>query len=210
MLDIITKKSTVFIIMNGRTFRYILTDDNGSLILRFLPIQEPIYRSKEFFEIQNYVTSNLHKRTTLKDITAAFYTNKRSVEKLFRENVGMTFHEYITELRLGTAIAMLFTPQKSITEIAAETGFSSSQNFCKFFSKHLSLSPSKFRTVLQARIFETLKGKTLNNLTDYVSGHGIHLFIQAEESAKKLLKSSVYVTPPPPKIRGIEILKGTE
>lgn len=196
MIDIITDNNSVFVTVNGKILRYTFCDDNGILIIRFLPPQKPICFSSDFSDILSFLTKDLSEKITLQNICSEFYTNKRAIEKLFRENTGMTYHEYMTELRLGTAIAFLFSPKNSVADIAQATGFSSSQNFSKFFSKNLKLSPSEFRASLQEKVFEILNENRLAITDNSGTTDSIYMYIQSSESGKKPLISSISVTPP--------------
>lgn len=198
MLDVISKKNSFFAIVNDRIFRYSLFGDNETLNIRFVSQQKTLCLSEEFNNILSSVSNNLSERKTLKTLCSEFYTNKRTIEKLFRENVGMTFHEHMTELRLGTAIALLFSPKNSVADIAQATGFSSSQNFSKFFSKNLKFSPTEFRASLQEKVFEMLNESRLVMSDNAGISDSIYLCIQSSEDEEKPLKSSFSVTPPPP------------
>ena len=187
MLDVISKKNSFFVIVNDRIFRYSLFGDNETLNIRFVSQQKTLCLSEEFNNILSSVSNNLSERKTLKTLCSEFYTNKRTIEKLFRENVGMTFHEHMTELRLGTAIALLFSPKNSVADIAQATGFSSSQNFSKFFSKNLKL---------QEKVFEMLNESRLVMSDNAGISDSIYLCIQSSEDEEKPLKSSFSVTPP--------------
>ena len=95
MLDVISKKNSFFVIVNDRIFGYSLFGDNETLNIRFVSQQKTLCLSEEFNNILSSVSNNLSERKTLKTLCSEFYTNKRTIEKLFRENVGMTFHEHI-------------------------------------------------------------------------------------------------------------------
>ena len=116
----------------------------------------------------------------------------------------MTFHEHMTELRLGTAIALLLSPKNSVADIAQATGFSSSQNFSKFFSKNLKFSPTEFRASLQEKVFEMLNESRLVLSDNAGISDSIYLCIQSSEDEEKPLKSSFSVTLPPRKIHVLE------
>lgn len=57
------------------------------------------------------------------------------------------FQLYICTLRLGKAKELLWFSSKSVTEIAMDTGFGSSQYFCRVFQKHEHMSPMEYRNL---------------------------------------------------------------
>jgi AraC-like DNA-binding protein len=66
--------------------------------------------------------------------------------QVFREATGTTPKDYILRRKIERAVAR-FTeePQATVTEVAHELGFSSSQYFATVFRKYQGVSPSHFR-----------------------------------------------------------------
>mgnify|MGYP001943253646 FL=1 len=65
--------------------------------------------------------------------------------RLFKEVTGQTLIEYVNDIRLSKAKAMLQDPNLSITEIALSTGFSDINYFSRLFKKTYQISPSGMR-----------------------------------------------------------------
>lgn len=92
--------------------------------------------------IQNHYAENLN-LTKLAEI-ACF--SKFHFHRLFHEMVGETLNDFIQRVRLEKSAHKLSTElNKSITEIALETGFATSQHFAKVFKDFHGISPSSFR-----------------------------------------------------------------
>lgn len=70
---------------------------------------------------------------------------------LFRRQTGQTFHQFLMETRIEGAKKFLELDQRSLTDIALDLGFSSSQHFSSAFSKKTGISPLRWRQRLQAR-----------------------------------------------------------
>ena len=64
---------------------------------------------------------------------------------MFKNAMGKSFKQYITFLRLQEAEKLLLSSDKSITDIAVATGFSTSSYFTSTFKKHKGLTPKAFR-----------------------------------------------------------------
>ncbi len=64
---------------------------------------------------------------------------------LFRRIVGESYSDYLTSLRISEAEKMLLSTEKSITDIAAETGFSTTSYFISKFRMAKGVTPAKFR-----------------------------------------------------------------
>ncbi|MBQ7097591.1 MAG: helix-turn-helix domain-containing protein [Clostridia bacterium] len=64
---------------------------------------------------------------------------------LFKKAMGKSFVEYITFLRLREAEKLLLSSDKSITDIAWRSGFSTSSYFISKFKKYKGMTPRQFR-----------------------------------------------------------------
>jgi AraC-like DNA-binding protein len=67
--------------------------------------------------------------------------------KLFRENTGVTPALYANTMRIERALDRLMGSQNSITDIGYELGFSSQSHFTHFFSAHVGIAPTQYRTI---------------------------------------------------------------
>ncbi len=65
--------------------------------------------------------------------------------KLFKEETGENFIDYITMARMQKAKEMLHDLSRSIKEISAETGYADPNYFSKLFKKIVGLTPTEFR-----------------------------------------------------------------
>ena len=73
------------------------------------------------------------------------YSRSRFFE-LFKSNTGMTPNDYLQRLRLESARSLLAETSRSVTDIAFEVGFNSSQYFSTVFLQYTGLTPSGFRS----------------------------------------------------------------
>lgn len=65
----------------------------------------------------------------------------------FRKQVGLPPSEYILQKKINYAKKILMSTQLSITQIAFELSFSSSQYFSTVFKRFTSMSPSEYRNM---------------------------------------------------------------
>lgn len=92
--------------------------------------------------IHNHYADELN-LTRLADV-ACF--SKFHFHRLFRTMVGETLNDFVQRIRLEKSIQKLIKePSQSITEIALDCGFSSSQNFATLFKASYGLPPSTVR-----------------------------------------------------------------
>lgn len=103
-----------------------------------------IYRKMRI--ARDYMDSNLHEKIRLSDLAEAVCMGEFHLLREFRKFYGRTPYQMLVTLRLERAKTLLGIPGKSISEIAAETGFEYLSSFSEAFTKHYSVSPSGFRT----------------------------------------------------------------
>lgn len=90
-------------------------------------------------------TMNHYQTVTEKEVASLCGLSYHYFSHLFRRNVGKSFCDYLTALRVSEAEKMLLSTEKSITDIAAETGFSTTSYFISRFRLEKGITPAKFR-----------------------------------------------------------------
>lgn len=74
-----------------------------------------------------------------------FRISNYTLSRLFKNQVGVGFAEYLTAKRLGYAKELLLTSSYSVKEVAAMAGFASENYFSRTFKLYEGVSPSSFR-----------------------------------------------------------------
>ena len=83
--------------------------------------------------------------------------------RIFRAIIGETLNQFINRVRLQKAASQLVSdPKKSITEIAFDTGFSSSATFARSFKKYFGMSASHYRIKGKSPDSKNCKPKSKN------------------------------------------------
>ena len=94
---------------------------------------------------KKYIYDNLSEKFGIKEICQEVGCSKSTLITSFKREFGTTVNAYITEARLSWALKMLEGGEKSIGEIAIETGFSDQSYFSKVFSARYGVPPSEYR-----------------------------------------------------------------
>ena len=63
----------------------------------------------------------------------------------FKEQMGITPHAYITNLKIDTAKILLKNPENSVTDVAMQLNFSSGNHFSAVFKRYTGRTPSQYR-----------------------------------------------------------------
>lgn len=82
---------------------------------------------------------------SLSDLAPRMRCSTRHLSRLFRREMGMSFREKQTELRLNKACELLATSNAKVVDVAVTSGFQSNSLFSLMFKKHFGISPGKWR-----------------------------------------------------------------
>ena len=101
---------------------------------------------RRVFDTMNYISDHADKNLSLEEIAQVVHFSKFHFHRIFKAFTDETIADFTRRIRLEKAANLLyFNPQQSITSIAFEYGFSSSQNFAKQFNRYFGVSPTYFR-----------------------------------------------------------------
>jgi AraC family transcriptional regulator len=92
-----------------------------------------------------YLEQNFNSTLNLDKVASEALLSPYHFHRVFKAVTGETLNEYLRRLRLQQAANDLFYKKPTVTEIALNFGFASSQSFAKAFRKHFGLSPSEVR-----------------------------------------------------------------
>ncbi len=91
------------------------------------------------------ISENTGKRLTVQQIADATGYDRSHLHRLFKAEIGIGIHEYISAVRMNAAKGMLKDGTHSIADIASLLGFSSQSHFCRAFSEAVGVTPKEFR-----------------------------------------------------------------
>ncbi len=80
-----------------------------------------------------YVNQNYASPITLKEVSQTLHLTPNYISKLFVNNTGMGFKEYLTGVRIKNARDMLENTNKQISAVANDCGFTDSNYFSSAF-----------------------------------------------------------------------------
>ena len=83
---------------------------------------------------------------SLDTVAAAVYASPAYLSSLFRQNIGMSFVDYIHDRRIEAAKKLLAAPELTLDEIAERLGYSNVKYFSRVFKKAAGLPPSQYRS----------------------------------------------------------------
>ena len=83
---------------------------------------------------------------TLKELSVLYHKNEKYIGRLFKKEMGITFHQYCLALRLQKAEEFLLNTSYRVIDIALECGFNNISYFNRAFKAQYGLSPSEYVT----------------------------------------------------------------
>ena len=114
--------------------------------LQMVPLQLPNPTDPRALRIAEALLTNPSESRTLKQLCKLAGAGKRTVERLFLEDAGITFGKWRQQLRLMRAMQLLAEGEK-VTHAALEAGYSTPSAFISMFKKTLGTTPAVyFRT----------------------------------------------------------------
>lgn len=115
----------------------------------FLAQTELVDRSEKNLGLMNaisdYVSENYCKKITLAQIAEQLGYNYCYLSKAFHKIFRMSFASYMNTYRFGKACELLIETERSITDVAMESGFQSIRSFNEIFCQMAGVSPGKYR-----------------------------------------------------------------
>lgn len=96
-------------------------------------------------QVKLYLRQHFAKDITLEDVAESHGISPYYLSKLFSQQFGITFIDFLTDLRVEESKRLLMDTQKSLKEIAYDVGYANSNYFCRVFKKKSGWTPSEFR-----------------------------------------------------------------
>ncbi|MCU9850350.1 helix-turn-helix domain-containing protein [Defluviimonas sp. WL0024] len=88
---------------------------------------------------------SLYERSSVSDIARQVGTSRRELTRLFNRYLRVSPAEYWRDIRLSAAHWMVVNTDRSIAQIAYESGFADSSHLIRWFQKRYELSPTALR-----------------------------------------------------------------
>lgn len=93
----------------------------------------------------DYIQQNFRDKLTIDDIAQAVFLSPCYLSRIFKQSLGCTLMEYVTQVRVEQAKVMLKNPQYNVMQVAVECGFEDPGYFTRVFKKVEGIAPSRFK-----------------------------------------------------------------
>ena len=112
----------------------------------------PTYSSTHLYQAKLFIRDNLSEQLKLEDVANHLYISSRHLSRLFSNELGDSFSNYIRKERVRRAARLLETTGIPIKEISDVTGFGSVHYFTRVFTSMMRVSPAKYRNNFEKSI----------------------------------------------------------
>ena len=94
----------------------------------------------------SFIEEHIEEDLSLERLSLEFFVNKYHIAHVFKENLGISIHQYITKKRLKLCREAIISGM-SITEAYQACGFGDYSSFYRAFKKEYGISPKDFRNM---------------------------------------------------------------
>jgi transcriptional regulator GlxA family with amidase domain len=109
-----------------------------------LPLHLPACADPVTAAAADYTRAHLG-QVTVGDVTRAVAISERTLRRLFRNHLGMSWRTYLLRARVLRAIALLARPELSVLDVSIAVGFDDASAFARSFARHCGETPSAYR-----------------------------------------------------------------
>lgn len=93
----------------------------------------------------DYLHANYAASISLEDVAEQVYLNADYFSRVFKEEMGISFVNYLTDLRLRHSVQLLETTALRVQDIAQRVGYQNVSYFSTIFKKKYNMSPFEYR-----------------------------------------------------------------
>ncbi len=117
--------------------------------------QKNTHHDELIIKVQEWMQKHFHRQIDIHAMAQTFNINQRSLNRRFRLAAGKTPKQYLQELRISQAQALLKHSNLSIAEAADAVGYQDVSYFTELFRRLNNVTPGEYRRLVRAKVFTT-------------------------------------------------------
>lgn len=100
--------------------------------------ERKMIKTEKTRDILEYVNNHYNEELLVYEVAKRFGYSREYFSRFFKKEIGMSFKDYLTQYRLNKSLIELELNNKTITDIAFNTGFSNETQYINSFKKYLN------------------------------------------------------------------------
>ncbi|MGH4120540.1 response regulator transcription factor [Clostridium sp.] len=108
-------------------------------------IEHKEYQHNFIEESVKYIKEQFKERLTLEMVASKVFMNPKYFSHVFKKDIGISFTEYVIDLKIQYACRLLGTTNYPAYRISIECGFSDPSYFNRVFSAKMNMTPNIYR-----------------------------------------------------------------
>lgn len=109
-----------------------------------LPLAVPYPQHVRLLEVCRYMNAHLEEPLLFPELSHQFGFSERTLSRLFKQELDMSFVQYLTLQRILRALQLLLEEKKTVNEVAYLVGYKSVPTFSNTFLKIVGARPSEY------------------------------------------------------------------
>lgn len=110
----------------------------------YLPLALPYAKDPRLKKVIAFMGDHLGEQVVFPDLARRFGFSERSLSRLFHDDVGISFVQYLTFQRIAQALELLLEDKLSVKEVASSVGYHSVPSFSTTFTRIVGVRPSEY------------------------------------------------------------------
>ena len=113
--------------------------------MKFRPEDVYVSDAEKLEKVMLYIEDNFRRKLTIAEVADHFKMNTSYLNRIFKEQMGITLYAAIKNARLEYAKKLLIETDLSIADVCKTCGYSDSANLLRDFKKLTGVAPLRFR-----------------------------------------------------------------
>lgn len=102
-------------------------------------------KRSEMKDAHKYISLNLNRRISLEEVAEHLHLNASYFSRLFKKEMGITFIEHVTQMKMERAKELLDQTPLTVGAICEQLGYDNQSYFIKTFKTHTGVTPVEYR-----------------------------------------------------------------
>jgi transcriptional regulator GlxA family with amidase domain len=109
-----------------------------------IQLQLPLPKHPVMVRVTGYISKHYAAKIALGDLAALVNVSERTLSRLFNQQLGMPFSQYLKLMRIIASLELLLQPSAHVSEVAFRVGYESLPTFSNNFTELMGRRPQYY------------------------------------------------------------------